>query len=292
MLLASVGALIHVATSKRPRSGGAWFMLAGFCAALAVVLDPPALFIAIFFLIVILAMRVSAGVRIGGALLFLIGATPPVVLHCTASLLGSGHLVPMSVQRDLSGRCTVAAPPAPETQLDFDQDQDLADRSWWLVVGKYANRFLAGLFGSHGILSHFPVLIFGIFGVGAVMHRHWAAWTKTLAVATAAGAVIVVGLYCFSQADWREAMFATRWFILFVPLLMFWTGAWLRRSHSPLMFGCVALLLFFSTAVSIIGATDPCPRQGFDRYTAAGALIQLIDGNPDNVGNPRVALSR
>ena len=291
MLLASVGALIHVASSKRPARGGAWFIIAGLCAALAVVLDPPAVLIALFFLIVILAMRMSAGVRVGGVLLFLIGATPPVVLHTAASFLGSGRFVPASVARDLSGRCTVAVAPPPETQLDFEQDEDLADRSRWLVIGKYANRFLAGLFGSHGILSHFPVLVFGVFGVGAVMHRHWPAWTKTLAIASAGGAMLVIGLYCFSQADWREAMFATRWFVLFVPLLMFWTGAWLRRPHSPLMFGCVGLLVFFSTAVSIVGATDPCPKQGFDRYTAAGALMQLIDSNQENQSSPRVAMS-
>ena len=257
MLLASVGALIHVASSKKPRSGGAWFVISGFCAALAVALDPPAILIAGFFLVAILTMRISAGVRIGGALLFLIGATPPVVLHSVTSLLGSGQFVPVSLSRDLSGRVTVSVPPAPMTQLDFEEDEDLANHSWWLVVGKYANRLLTGLFGSHGILSHFPVLILGVFGIGAVMHRHWPAWTKTLAVASSFGALLVIGLYCFSQADWREAMFATRWFILFVPLLFFWSGAWLRRPHSPLMFVCVGLLLAFSTAVSILARPTP-----------------------------------
>lgn len=292
MLLASVGALIHVASSKKPRRGGAWFMISGFCAALAVALDPPAIFVAGFLLVVILTMRMSAGVRVGGALLFMIGATPPVVLHSAASALGSGHFVPVSVARDLSGRVTITAPPAPMTQLDFEEDEDLANRSWWLVVGKYMNRLLTGLIGSHGLLSHFPVLILGIFGVAAVMHRNWPAWTKTLATASSVGALLVIGLYCFSQADWREAMFATQWFILFVPLLFFWTGAWLRRPHSPLMYACVAFLLFFSTAVTIIGATNPYPRQGFDRYTAAGALMQLINGNPSDAATNQVARAR
>src|SRR5581483_10409124 len=56
MLLAAVGSIIHVASSKKPRRGGAWFMLAGFCAALATVLDPPAILIAAFLLVVILTM--------------------------------------------------------------------------------------------------------------------------------------------------------------------------------------------------------------------------------------------
>jgi hypothetical protein len=289
MLLASGGALVHVASSKKPRRGGGWFILAGFCAALAVALDPPAIFIAAGLIVVILTMRMSAGVRIGGVLLFLIGATPPIVLHATASALGSGEFVPVSVRRDLSGRVTVTAPPPPMTQLDFSDDDDLASRSWWLVAGKYIDRICAALFGSHGLLSHFPVLIFGVFGVGAVMHRHWPAWTKTLAGASAAGAVLVIGLYSFSQADWRDAMFATRWFILFVPLFFFWSGAWLKRNHSIPIYVGLAILLAFSTAVSIIGATDPYPRQGFDRYTAAGALMQLIDGTrPENSPPPFV----
>jgi hypothetical protein len=292
MLLAAVGALIHVASSKKPRRGGGWFILAGFCAALAVTFDPPALFIAVCLIVVILTMRMSAGVRVGGVLLFLIGATPPVVLHATASALGSGEFVPVSVRRDLAGRVTVTAPPPPMTQLDFTDDDDLASQSWWLVVGKYTDRLCAALFGAHGLLSHFPVLIFGVFGVGAVMHRHWQAWTKTLAVASAAGALAVIGLYSFSQADWRDAMFATRWFILFVPLVFFWSGAWLKREHSTLIYVGLAVLLAFSTAVSIIGATDPYPRQGFDRYTAAGALMQLIDGGKSETSSPTIVRAK
>lgn len=290
ILLAGVGALVHLASSKKPGRGGAWFMISGFCAALACVLDPPAVFIALLLVVVILSMRMSAGVRIGGVLLFLIGATPPLALHAAASALAGGKFVPVSLSRDLAGRVTVLTPPPPMTQLDFD-DEDLANRSWWLVTGKYVNRWAVGLIGSHGLLSHFPVLIFGIFGIAAVMHRHWQAWTKTLAVASAFGALVVIGLYSFSQADWREAMFATRWFICFGPLMLFWAGAWLRRKHSPLIWGGVALLLFFSTIVSIVGATNPSPRAGFDRYTAAGALMQLINGNPSE-GEAQVARGR
>jgi hypothetical protein len=122
MLLASIGSIIHVASSKKPSRDGAWFMLAGFCAALAIALDPPAILIAGILLIVIMTMRMSVGLRVGGMLLFLIGATPPMVLHTTASFLGSGHFVPASVTRDLSGRVTVSVAPAPMTQLDFEED--------------------------------------------------------------------------------------------------------------------------------------------------------------------------
>jgi hypothetical protein len=291
MLLAAAGCVVHVASSRKPRRGGAWFMLSGLCAALAVAFDPPAILIAAGLLLVILTMRVSVGLRIGGILLFLIGATPPLVLHSAASALSTGTFVPASVARDLHGRVTVAVAPSPMTQLDFEEDEDLANRSWWLVAGKYINRWISALVGAHGLLSHFPILIFGVAGVGAVMHRHWPLWTKTLAGCSAGGAVLVIGLYCFSQADWREAMFATRWFILFVPLMLYWAGAWLRGSHSPVTMALLGVLLAFSTAVSIIGATNPCPHEGFERYTAADALMQLINGKPDGVP-PQVAAAQ
>ena len=201
-------------------------------------------------------------------------------------MLGSGHFVPLSLSAIWLAESPSRSAPPPMTDLDFSDDDDLANRSWWLVAGKYINRIVASLVGSHGLLSHFPILIFGVAGVGAVMHRHWPAWTKVLASCSAIGALMVIGLYCFSQADWREAMFATKWFILFVPLLFFWIGAWLRQARSPVTYGIVAALLFFSGAVSLIGATDPCPRQGFDRYTAAGAMQLVDESHPDQIGAP------
>ena len=79
-----------------------------------------------------------------------------------------------------------------------------------------------------------------------------------------------------SLRQWRDAMFAAQWFIVFGPLLLFWAGAWLRRSHSLAMWVAVGVLLTFSIAVSLVGATGPLPRDGFDRYTAAGALGNLL----------------
>ena len=62
---------------------------------------------------------------------------------------------------------------------------------------------LAGSSGSHGILSHFPVLIIGAIGVGMVMHRHWQLSTKVLAAATLGWAIRAAGL-SLSQVDWRR----------------------------------------------------------------------------------------
>src|SRR5690606_38179473 len=77
--------------------------------------------------------------------------------------------------------------------------------------------------------------------------------------------------------DWRDAMFAVRWFIVFTPLLLFWAGAWMRRNHRPLSWALVGILAVFSVTVSLIGATYPLPRNGYSGYSAAGALKALQD---------------
>jgi hypothetical protein len=110
------------------------------------------------------------------------------------------------------------------------------------------------------------------------MHRHWPSSTKTLAAATGTAAMLIILIYRYARADWGSAMFAAKWFVLFTPLLLFWSGAWLRRSHSRMAWTLAGVALVFSLAVGLIGATDPTPRHGYDRYTAADALIRLLHG--------------
>jgi uncharacterized membrane protein YoaK (UPF0700 family) len=84
-------------------------------------------------------------------------------------------------------------------------------------------------------------------------------------------------------------MFATRWFVLFLPLLLFWCGAWLRRPHRRTSWAMAGVLLAFSSAVSLIGATGALPRDGFDRYTALGAAENLFGPAHSVVGEPILA---
>ncbi len=86
----------------------------------------------------------------------------------------------------------------------------------------------------------------------------------------------------------------TRWFVVFGPLVLFWSGAWLRKSHRPMSWVAAGVLLAFSVAVSLIGATGPLPRGGFvrdgtDRYTAAEALSRLVRPVPAVPDVPQVA---
>ena len=141
------------------------------------------------------------------------------------------------------------------------------------------------LVGNHGLLSHFPILLMGVVGGSMIMHRHWPSSAKVLASATVAGGLFVIISYSVHLKDWRqwrEAMFADQWFIVFCPLLLFWAGAWLRRSHTALAWSVASVVLAFSIGVSLIGATCPAPREGFDHYTAADALHSMIHPSPSS----------
>jgi hypothetical protein len=116
--------------------------------------------------------------------------------------------------------------------------------------------------------------------VFVVMHRHWPLSTKTLAAATLASAVTIPLLYCIFRGDWQQAMFASRWFVVFLPMLLFWMGAWVRRQHTPGAWVFASVLMGFSVLVGIVGATEPFPAEGFRTYTALDATRRLISSQP------------
>ncbi len=126
------------------------------------------------------------------------------------------------------------------------------------------------------MLSHFPVLIVGILGIFAVMHRHWPQTTKLLAGSCGIAALAILVGCCLVTRNGPGSMFASRWFIVFMPILLFWCGAWLRRRHHPLTWTVAGLLLLFSMAVTLIGASNPFPRSGYDGYSASQALANLV----------------
>jgi hypothetical protein len=111
------------------------------------------------------------------------------------------------------------------------------------------------------------------------MHRHWPPTTKTLAIMSTAGMIIIILRYVWLIPDWRMAMFAVRWYVVFLPLTLFWAGAWVRRRHHPAVWATTAALLLFSILVSILGATDPMPKDGYERYTPVAALSRLTNAD-------------
>jgi hypothetical protein len=301
LVLGAVGALIYVANSRKPRRNIWWLIASGACAGLALTLDPPAAVFPIPLILTIFVMRWPIVRRTAGAALFLLGLVPPVYFNLALNFPVTGDWKPALMHRELEVSRTgdtarlatwssVSDALAPAGRPDLDPDDNLPLLSGWRAWLRPVSRLIGCLFGQHGLLTHFPILIIAALGLFGVLRGNWPGPTKAVALTTAVGAVLIVLAYSLTWADVRGAMFANRWFIAFLPLAVFWSGAWLRHEHYLLGWSAACLLLIFSVCVSILGATDPLPRNGYDHYTAAAAAQHLF-GPSANADSDRVAMA-
>jgi len=284
LVLGATAILVQVSLVRSPLRSGGYLAAAGFFAALAAAIDPAAIVFTILFAGVILVMRWSWSLRIGGVLMYCIGIIPPVMLHMTLSgpITGDWRLGLNSVATSAVQVSTLTTRPTSATKAADPDDESLAGPpTAWQMTGFYLGRLFGAFFGSHGLLTHFPILILGAIGMASVMHRHWPATTKMLAVATVIGSMMVIVRYVWLPVDWRWAMFGCRWYVVFLPLVLFWSGAWLRRNHHPATWGTVAVLLVFSIIVSLLGSFDPMPHGGYDRYSVVGAVRSVVGANAE-----------
>ena len=230
------------------------------------------------FAAVILAMRWRPSVRVGGVLMYGIGIVPPILLHLSLSLpiTGDCRLGLAAVSVPTVGPRTPPVVLPPKGAADDENAVDVPPTAWQ-TTWVYAARLTGSLLGRHGVLVHFPVLVFGVAGLTTVFRRHWPGPAKVLAAATVVTAAAVSAWYVLRVNDWSAAMFGVRWYVLFLPMVLFWAGAWARKPHHPGTWATAGGLLAFSGVVAVIGATDPMPRRGYDHYTAVAALQRLVD---------------
>ncbi|HET6250181.1 MAG TPA: hypothetical protein VFE47_20995 [Tepidisphaeraceae bacterium] len=295
LLLAAATLFIRVITHEKLNRAVGWLLLAGIFTALAATIDPPAVVFLILFVLVIGAFRWPILTRGVGIALYVLGAALPLTIHARLNrpITGDirpgmfhpelalsrirrkadvGDMVPgKSAEEEATSPSTASAPANSLFASSTASDDDDEAQTPWQSFLRGSYRVYSAMLGWHGIFSHFPVVLMGIIGVSLVMHRHWPAATKMLAGTTLGGALIIILIYAISRTTTRDAMFATRWFVVFLPLTIFWAGAWLRRSHRTTSWILAGILLAFSVTASLIGATGPIPRGGFDRYTVSGA---------------------
>ncbi len=288
LLLASAGCIVYVAIAKHPRVTSGWLAISGMCAALAATIDPTCTVFAVLIALAILGMRWRLPMRVGGLALYALGAAPPILLHAALMMPITGDVLPPRFHPELTSTNNTSHVAAVDDG-DLDDAPPLGT-GWWAALGRNLARVSLAFFGEHGIFSHFPVVLFGILGVAAVMHRHWPMTTKALATATLVGAAAVILVYCVITLSGPGTMFGPQAFVVFLPLVMLWSGAWVRRPHHPGTWAIAGALLAFSISVALIGATDPCPRDGYDRYTVAQALSNLV--KPEAVQTPAVLAGR
>jgi MFS family permease len=304
LVLGSVAALIYVANSRKPRRNIWWLIASGGCASLAMTLDPPAAVFPLPLMAAIFAMRWPIVRRCAGACLFALGVAAFVYLHLALNFPITGDWKPALLHPELTlARTgshaelatwgTVGAALAPAARATDADDDQPPPSDWQTFFYLLLPRVSGCILGQHGLLTHFPVLLLGAVGMVLVVRNHWPAITKLLALACGIGAIAIVVAYALSPADARGAMFANRWFVVFLPLVLFWSGAWLRHRHGPVAWALAGAILVFSVAVSLIGATDPLPRGGYDRYTAAAAARRLLSpGAQTNISPPLAAVDQ
>ena len=163
--------------------------------------------------------------------------------------------------------------------MDDGDDPAARPPAWKVAAFRAVDRTLGALIGSKGLLTHFPVVIVGLAGLALILRRHWPASTKLMAGVTLAAGVAILAGSVVLRVDWGQAMFGPRWFVVFLPLTLFWSGAWLRRPHRATTWVVAALLLSFSIGVALVGATAPFVRAEPGQYTVAAAVRKLVNGD-------------
>jgi hypothetical protein len=276
LVLSACACLFHVTVARKPKATGAWLMICGLCAAFAAVIDLSAGVFLLLLAGVILAFRWNWSMRLAGILLYVIGATPPLVMHAALTVPVTGDVRPGFLHPELAAYRKSSA----TDNGDGDDSDESASRPapWKVALFRGLDRTMGALFGGKGLLSHYPVVIVGVLGLGLVLRRHWPASTKMMAGITAFSAVSIMGAYIAPRVDWGQAMYGPRWFVVFLPLLLFWAGAWLRKPHHKITWAVAGILLAFSIAVSVIGAAAPYVRADAGRYTVLAALRQITGG--------------
>ncbi len=274
MLLAGFAAVYHAGATRQCDRSRGWVMCAGLVVALAATIDMAALVFLVLLPLVVLALRWPILVKFRALLWYVLGAIAPLAFHASLTIPMTGDVRPGFLHAAYASR------------VGLVEDSEDAPSAVRITAGK----LLDGVFGPRGMFTHFPVLVFGLVGLSIVLRRHWPASTKTLAGVSVGSAILIVGVYGVLNPDWGQPMFAVRWFILFLPLLVFWSGAWLQRQHRPLTWAVAAAMLSFSILTSLIGAAAPFApgKQGeYTVYSAAKWLLRAPSPARYSILNPK-----
>ena len=294
LIVGASACLLHASMSKKERATHGWVAIAGLCAGLASVIDFGAFIFLMLLTLVLLAIRWSPAAKLGAIACYVLGALPALALHMALNVPITGDLRPGFLHPELAadarpaGRKPILVHPATRSveqnaeSLAFEEDDEtwLEDEEYPTLATVAALNFADGVLGPHGLLSHFPVLLFGVGGIFVVLHRHWPVPLKTLAVVAFVGGLTVIGIYVVLNPDFAQPMFSTRWFVLFLPLVIFFAGAWVRRQHHPVLWGVAGTLAGFSIVVSLLGAAAPFTPSKQGEYTVYAAVRQILKVSP------------
>jgi len=274
LVVAAVTAFVHVSRAEWYRAASLWLIAAGACAAAAAAFDPLALWVLPAVLLGTPFLTKSRRGRFAGIVFVLLGATIPIALYVGVNPQATGDLLPP--RWHATAYAAAGATPGTVIVPSVGDDIEPVDVSVWVLIGRAINRLLVFTVGSHGIFSHFPVLVIALAGVGTVLRRHWALPLKWLAGATLTALVLVLAYKMIVRVDDVDLDFAAPRLIVLVPVLMLWSGSWVRRPHGPAAWTAATVALVVSIVISLLGMTAPAPPGGYAHYTAAEAAGRLF----------------
>lgn len=272
LVVAAAASCVHLIAAKHPMLSVGWLAGGGFCAATAAAIEPGCVFALLLMPLLVLALRHPWRVRLAGLLLVIAGSAAPIVMHASLNTAITGDLLPARWHQTM-----VVANPGIVAPTGLADDDDPVTPGAWLVIGRVFNRLITFTIGAHGVLSHFPILVIGFAGAGIVLHRHWTPALKWLAGGVLVILLIQVVLRMGQRLDTVDLNFAAPRLIVMLPLLLLFSGAWLRRKHDALVYTVVGIALGVSVTITLIGATAPAPVDGYSTYTAAQAVERMFD---------------
>ena len=297
LLLAAVTCISHIAVSEHPRRSMGWLVLAGVCAALAATFDAASVMLLILLPLVIMAMRWRPTWRLTGVLLYIAGMVPVFCLNAWLIYQMTGTINPLPLGSlegpDLSATASrvavigvAGAGGAGVDAADDDVVEVGAVERTWASVSVWIGRLLDSLLGQRGLLSHYPVALIGIFGALAALRRHWASTTKAMAAIILVAGTILLLVHCVWSRGGMHAAFGPDWILVLLPVVMIWSGSWLRRPHYTQTWIVAGLACALSLTVAIIGAADRPPRDGYRGYSVAEAVSRLGAPEPGRGARP------
>jgi hypothetical protein len=289
LLLAAAACLLHASNAPDPSRTGGWLAGAGFCAALAGVIELSAAPFVVLMMAVVLSLRLPVSLKIGGTMFFLLGCTPAIVLHLVLTMPVTGSPWPGAMHPELSV-AAVRDVPLFLPSAAAVEGAELVQAGVLSRTGARIAALASVLLGARGVFSHFPVIVLGLVGIGAIMHRHWPGSIKILACGCAAGGALVLLFAVVHMSAERLAHFAMPTVVLALPLVLFWAGAWLRRRHHPVTWAVAGILLVTSMTVSLLGAgSGPYLSDSPDGHSAIASAKRLVQPLSDPVYRPVLA---
>ena len=194
---------------------------AGVLSALAGVIDTAALpFVALFYILLVSRTR-------SFSLAYILGALAPFALHAVLNVAIVGDIFPAA--------------------LFHSNLYHYPDSYWNNPIGidalnepKLVYTFHS-LIGHHGLFLLTPTLVFPLVMLIKILTNRFHPFRRE-AIVVGFGCLVIIATYLFWSSNYGGVAFGFRWFILFVPLLFFFTAFFFVDVKSPRIRGAVLRL--------------------------------------------------